>query len=368
MVLHCGTGNLYGGVEKMLSWMAKSGNASRFALCFPGSLADELRSLGASVNILGEARFSRPWTIWRIRNRLKQLDADCYVFHGCWTFAALAPAIKHKRRILAIHDIPQGKHWVERLARRTRPDGIIANSRTTAFAAARLFPKVPIAIVYPPVPQFKVLPGPQRKLLRRLLCANQKDTVILIASRFDLVKGHGVLIDALIELKQRQDWVAWIVGNPQRDHELLSMLSMVQTTKHFGIDGRVRFLGHRDDVPDLMQAADIYCQPNLGPEGFGISFVEAMRAGLPVVTTGFGAALELIDDSRGILLPPGNPLIVARALEHLITSPKIRHSLGESAREWSRDRFTVEQANQGWKHLTDPDRKFHGEILTGLQG
>src|SRR5207244_6281041 len=55
---------------------------------------------------------------------------------------------------------------------------------------------------------------------------------------------------------------------------------------------RVRFLGLRNDVPALMRAADVYCQPNTDSEGFSLAFVEACLAGLPIVTSALGRSEE----------------------------------------------------------------------------
>ena len=69
-----------------------------------------------------------------------------------------------------------------------------------------------------------------------------------------------------------------------------------------GISDRVRFAGQRDDVPGLLAAADVFCQPNTGPEPFGIAYVEALWSRLPVVATQFGGAQEIVDDSCGLLV------------------------------------------------------------------
>src|SRR5262249_45899090 len=95
-----------------------------------------------------------------------------------------------------------------------------------------------------------------------------------------------------------------------------------------GIAGRVRFLGQRADVPRLMAAADIFCQPNTGPEPFGIVLVEALYAGLPVVTSGFGGAVEVVDETCGVLTSPGDPDSVAAALQALVFDPPRRRALG----------------------------------------
>ena len=67
----------------------------------------------------------------------------------------------------------------------------------------------------------------------------------------------------------------------------------------------MRFLGERRDVAACMRAADIHCQPNTAPEPFGLAFVEALYAGLPVVTTALGGALEILTDACGVLVPAG---------------------------------------------------------------
>jgi glycosyltransferase involved in cell wall biosynthesis len=95
----------------------------------------------------------------------------------------------------------------------------------------------------------------------------------------------------------------------------------------------VKFLGQRSDVNNLLAAADIHCQPNTGPEPFGRTFIEAMLAGLPVVTTRMGAAPEIIDSSSGILVEPNNPEDLAGALKELVSHPERRKQLGAKAIE-----------------------------------
>jgi glycosyltransferase involved in cell wall biosynthesis len=76
-----------------------------------------------------------------------------------------------------------------------------------------------------------------------------------------------------------------------------------------------------------MAAADIYCQPNTSPEPFGIVFVEALAAGVPVVTTAMGGALEIVDERCGVLVREASPVLVAEALQRLIDAPALRASL-----------------------------------------
>jgi glycosyltransferase involved in cell wall biosynthesis len=80
-------------------------------------------------------------------------------------------------------------------------------------------------------------------------------------------------------------------------------------------------------VPQLLAGADVFCQPNRAPESFGITFVEALWAGLPVITTSIGGGAEIIDDSCGLLVEPGNTTQLARSLRSLIESPELRARL-----------------------------------------
>src|SRR5262249_9635031 len=101
-----------------------------------------------------------------------------------------------------------------------------------------------------------------------------------------------------------------------------------QTATRLGIADRVQFLGWQPDVRAVLAAADIYCQPNTGPEPFGIAIIEALFAGLPAVATNLGGPGEILDSSCGILVPSGDVPGLARALERLIREPAQRRQLG----------------------------------------
>ena len=80
--------------------------------------------------------------------------------------------------------------------------------------------------------------------------------------------------------------------------------------------------------PQLLAGADMFCQPKQGPEPFGIVFMEALWAGCPVVTTAMGGALEILDESCGILAEPDSPDSLAAALDRLIQSPELARPVG----------------------------------------
>jgi glycosyltransferase involved in cell wall biosynthesis len=339
-VLHCYSGNLYGGIETLLATLARRRDVRpdlipEFALCFEGRLADELRAAGATPHRLEPVRFSRPWTVLRARRRLARLLAerpfDVVVAHACWPHALFAPEVRRAGRPLAfwMHDGATGRHWIERLAARTPPDLVLANSRSTAATLPQLFPTAPAEVLYYPVePPPAVDRASTRARVQAALGAGLDDVVIVQVSRMEPWKGHALLIRALTLLRDRPGWVAWIAGGAQRPHELSYLDRLRDQAQAAGIGERVRFLGQRSDVPDLLAAADIHCQPNLGPEPFGIAFVEALYAGLPVVSTRMGGAAEIVSEDCGRLVPPDDAPALAEALGALIDDPSARARLG----------------------------------------
>jgi glycosyltransferase involved in cell wall biosynthesis len=347
-VLHLGAGNLYGGIESLLITLARERHACpemepSYVLCFQRRLSEELTACAVPVYQMGAVRFSRPWTVWQARRRLSALLSrerfDVAVCHECWPHVLFAPVLRHfgVRAAFFAHGGHEGNHWLERLARRTRPDIVLANSRWTQSLVGSLFPGVHSQVIHLPVPDGS---PPDRRIARcevRAELGTSDDAVVIIqVSRLERWKGHAVLLEGLERLVDVPAWECWIIGGPQRPQEECYLAELRKRATSLGLDGRVRFLGQRLDVPRLLAAADIHCQPNTGPEPFGIAFVEALFAGLPVVTTAFGGALEIIDETCGRLVPAGNSLRLTQTLRMLIEQRERRLQLSEGGRPRAR--------------------------------
>jgi SAM-dependent methyltransferase len=115
---------------------------------------------------------------------------------------------------------------------------------------------------------------------------------------------------------------------------------LVAAVERLGLESRIKFLGQRSDVPALMNAADIYCQPNIGPEPFGLAFIEALSAGLPIVTTAMGGPLEIVTPGCGALTLP-SPLAVAAAIEAYVDSDEKRKAASGAGPLRARDLCNV---------------------------
>ena len=336
-VLHVCAGNLFGGIESMLLALAHYRFASdlmeqEFACCFSGRISGELSAAGAAIHILGDVRFSKPVSALRARSRfrkvLREHKFDCAVFHGPWTYALLASSTPMPCVFWA-HGIHSGKHWLEVLSRLKRPAFVIANSEFTASAVPNIFKDAKRFVVYCPVAQ----PQPRacRQEMRSHLGLSGDSVAIFQVSRMEQWKGHSLLIEALASLRNDSNWECFMVGGAQRESEAEYESRLKQQIADSGLSGRIHLLGQRCDVPELLAAADIFCQPNLGPEPFGISFIEAMYAGLPVVTTALGAAPEIFRENCGILVKP-NAGDLAAALAKLIADSETRSTLGTNAK------------------------------------
>jgi len=122
----------------------------------------------------------------------------------------------------------------------------------------------------------------------------------------------------------------WFVGGAQRAEEQVYLQELKATAARLGISTRIRFAGERNDVPKLMVAADLLCQPNTRPDSFGLVFVEAIANALPVLTFAMGGAIEIIDETCGILVPAANHESFMAELERLIRDKDLRRQLGEA--------------------------------------
>jgi glycosyltransferase involved in cell wall biosynthesis len=340
-VLHVNSGNLYGGVETILATLARLKSLCPamepdFALCFEGRLSEELKAAGSTAHFLGNVRISRPWTVWRARRRLRAILSrerfDLVICHMPWSMAVFGPAVRASGQRLGFwaHTFHAGQSWLERLARRTPPDVVVACSRFAEAGVDNLFPQAPREVIYPPLDLNE--PADRRRSrssVRGGLNTAEDAVVIVQVSRMEAWKGQQAHLEALARIKNLPTpWVCWMVGGAQRPEEREYLESLRKQAEILGLAERVRFLGQRSDVPVLLGAADIFCQPNLTPEPFGIVFVEALWAALPVVSFALGGALEIVDDSCGLLIPPGDVEGLAAGLGSLIEQAGLRATLG----------------------------------------
>jgi glycosyltransferase involved in cell wall biosynthesis len=120
--------------------------------------------------------------------------------------------------------------------------------------------------------------------------------------------------------------------------------------RRLGVAGAVRLAGERRDVRELLAGADVFVLASQS-EGLPMSILEAMAAGLPVVASSVGGVAELVEHRvSGLLVPPGDPPALARALGELIRDPALRSSYGEAGRRRTEEMFGFEAFRRSHLH------------------
>ncbi|MDP8923315.1 MAG: glycosyltransferase family 4 protein [Chloroflexota bacterium] len=166
------------------------------------------------------------------------------------------------------------------------------------------------------------VPPPSRR------AAGARPTLGVLA-RLAPQKGHRVLFDALPSVVAAvPNVLARIVG-----HEELSTVEELRAyAVGRGIADSVSFEGFRADVPELLADLDVFVLPSLW-EGFGLVLLEAMAAGRPVVASAVGPIPEIVvNGETGLLVPPGDPDALARAVVRVLRDPDLAARLGRAGR------------------------------------
>jgi glycosyltransferase involved in cell wall biosynthesis len=266
-----------------------------------------------------------------VRDILRGGSYAAAVCHAPWSHAIFGGPARREGVPCVVwqHDAATGTSLVERASKRTGADLVICNSRWTAGSADALQPGVPQRVIYCPV-QRPAAGANERAAVREALGATDDEVVILAASRVEPWKGQLQLVRALATLASRR-WVLWRAGGANRRHERDYAAAIAAEVRRLGLQSRVAILGERRDVSRLLAGADLLAQANVSPEPFGVVFAEALLAGVPVVTTQMGGAPEIVNESCGRLVPPGNQRALVRALDDGIYNREVRKALGAAA-------------------------------------
>ena len=176
--------------------------------------------------------------------------------------------------------------------------------------------------------------------------ASTRPRRIVTVANLRTEKAHETLIEAAATLTRIYPDVEFtFVGGGPRLDELKAL------AHRRGVGAQVHFLGHRDDVPAILAASDIFALASRS-EAFPNGVIEAMAAGLPVVATAVGGIPELIDHQRnGVLVRPDDPAALSAALRHLIARPLHAAALGRAARQSVEARFSFDRMVSSFENL-----------------
>ena len=162
---------------------------------------------------------------------------------------------------------------------------------------------------------------------RAALGTTDQACVIIMVGRLVAEKGYRELFQAMIHL----DAERWVVGERLPSDHAGSIASDISQVLNSGlVKEKIKFLGQRDDVPEMLRAADIFVLPSYR-EGMPRSIIEAMMTGLPVVATNVrGSREEVCHGSTGFLIDVGVVKALKDALKTLVTDQALRRTMGEA--------------------------------------
>ncbi|MDQ3728752.1 MAG: glycosyltransferase family 4 protein [Actinomycetota bacterium] len=337
-------------------------------VCPEGPLAEAARTIGIPVAPIREIEGSlrlHPWHTPRavtamagasriVRRRARSLAAD--LIHANSTRAALVATLAARAGgppvVVSVHDcLPAGP--AAELTRRVINAGaamVLANSRYTAKTLRPTHNGPPIRIVYPPVELERFDPEKvDRAQARARLGVEGSAAVLGVVAQLTPWKDQDTALRTLARVRRaRPDAILFLVGEAKfvskasrYDNEAY-VRSLHRRVAELGLGDAVEFLGHREDVPEVLRAFDLLLVPSW-EEPFGMSMIEAMAMGTPVLATEVGGPSEVIEDGRnGCLLPPRRPEIWAQAAESVLGQPDLRMRLGREGRRTA-GRFSLDR-------------------------
>ena len=178
----------------------------------------------------------------------------------------------------------------------------------------------------------------RRARVRAALGLHRDDEVVVNVGRQEYQKAQRDLLDAFALLAPRRARAVLLIAGREGN----ASAELARQHARSPVPDRIRFLGHRDDVPDLLAAADVFAFPSLY-EGTGGAAIEAMALGLPIVTTDIDAMRE----------PPRAPGPLADAIAALLDDRARRLAFGTASREIFETRFTLERSTRAMLELYD---------------
>lgn len=195
----------------------------------------------------------------------------------------------------------------------------------------------------------------KRAAARAALGLDAGTRAVFCVARMAKVKAHRVLLPAwkaALERRPSPRAELFLVGGGLLEKEVRALAAQLRLEK------TVRFLGVRDDVPELLAAADLGVLASVGSEGFSRAVLEYMACGLPTAATRVGAVPDLVTDGReGLLVAPDNQEELAAALRSALTAPP------EQLAAWGRAARAKAARDHGFDTWAAAHEKLYEEVL-----
>jgi glycosyltransferase involved in cell wall biosynthesis len=290
----------------------------------------------------------------RLRAALRRSAPD--LIHSNGLKAHAVAAVARPRGVPALwhlHDFLSHRPVMARLLRRLSAGvaGAIAISEAVRRDAETLLPGLAISLVRNAVDTDHFVPVDRGKSeldrLSGLVPARAGVVRVALVATYANWKGQDVFLDALARLSATAPQVrGYIVGGPiyATAGSQFSRDELEQRAAANGLAGRVGFIPFQTDPADVYQMLDIAVHASIRPEPFGLTIVEAMACGKPVVVAAAGGAAELFTPGHdGLGHAPSDAMELAGSIARLACDPGLRARLGANARRTAVERFSQER-------------------------
>jgi glycosyltransferase involved in cell wall biosynthesis len=294
--------------------------------------------------------------LWRIRRHLCRVRPHVLHYNDphAMTCAGLASLGLDIPARVASRRVDFAVRWAFRY--RTLSDQGICVSRAVARVCREggISPEL-IRVVHEGVDPSRVRSGDRRRGRQALGLSDEQPLLLTVATLTDH-KGHTFLLDAMPAVVRAYPKVCLALAG---DGQLTAALQA--QAKRLGIDGSVRFLGYRDDVPDLINAADLFVLPSQ-MEGLCTTLIDVMLAGKPIATTTAGGIPDLTGSNDpdcepvAWTVPPRDSGALAEAICEALASPEKCAVFQDRARLRAEQLFTAD-------HMLDSTLSVYRELL-----
>jgi glycosyltransferase involved in cell wall biosynthesis len=328
----------------------------RFRYAWPESLETLAYGQGILYNLRENPfrAFLIPSFVFFLGCNMRRLRARADIVNTHWIIPqGLVAAMFRIRSVITLHGsdvhlrVPVFGKWLLRFAL-SWAISITSNSRGTLRQIQGMAPEVPRNII----PMGVDIGAYARDTVER---DNTRTTLrIACVGRLIPWKGQRYLIEAIPSIKAMIGRVhVNLVGDgPERN-------ALEELAKRLSVSDSVTFLGTKEssEIPRILWDHDIFVLPSIilpsgETEGLGTVLLEAMAAGVPVIGSAVGGIPDIITDGRnGLLVPPGSPEAIARAVARIATDDRLRGRLTQSARRDVEGRFSWEGIGKQFEKL-----------------
>ena len=267
----------------------------------------------------------------RLSRAIGRVGADVVHSNSLWGHVetVLAGRLTGVPVVLELHDLVAPGLGRRLLGLATRAaSASVAISRAVAACAGTGWDQR-VEVIPQAVDVSRFHPAPANRALRASLCVRPDEPLVGIVGRLDPEKGVHVLVEAMAQLDGTLARTGLaVVGRAFRDPSYADWLRRHAMSL---LGDRVRFIEPMEDVASLYRCFDVLVSASYA-EPFGLTILEAQASGVPVVATEGGGVGEFVDRDTGLLVPPGDAVALATALERMLTSADLRSHVVSSAR------------------------------------